>query len=213
MSGEISLQTKVNRTIFQSLPTTQKVYLLVEVKPQGTAASAHMPLNAGFVLDRSGSMAGKKIQHVRDAVRLILGRMQPQDHVSLVVFDDKVDLLVPNQPLTNLGRLQAQVDEIVERGGTTMAKGMRKGLEEIQRGLAATRISRMILLTDGETYGDEEECRQLARECGQAGIPISAFGLGDEWNADLLDAIAHYSGGQSDHLATPEHVIQDRGEP
>ena len=67
----------------------------------------------------------------------------------------------------------------------------------------------MILLTDGETYGDEEECRQLARECGQAGIPISAFGLGDEWNADLLDAIAQYSGGQSDHLAAPEQIIAE----
>ncbi len=209
MPGEITLHAKLNRTVFQTLPATQKVYLLLDVIPAATAATSHAPLNAGFVLDRSGSMAGDKIQHVREAVKLILRRMQPQDHVSLVLFDDKVDLLAPNQPLAEGVALQAQVDAIVERGGTTMAKGVRKGLEELRRGLAPTRVSRMILLTDGETYGDEEECRQLARECGQAGIPISAFGLGDEWNADLLDAIAQYSGGQSDHLAVPEQIITE----
>ena len=209
MAGEILLETKLNRTTFQSIPATQKVYLLLNIKPQGTAAAVGAPLNVGLVLDRSGSMAGEKIENVRAAVKLILRRMGPQDMASLVVFDDKVDLLAPSQPLTNGDRLQTQVDAIVERGGTTMAKGMRKGLAEIQRGLAANRVSRMILLTDGETYGDEEECRQLARECGAAGVPISAFGLGDEWNADLLDAIAEYSGGQADHLAAPEQVIAE----
>lgn len=207
MPGEITLHAKLNRTVFQTLPTTQKVYLLLDVIPAAAAATMHAPLNAGFVLDRSGSMAGAKIQYVRDAVKLILRRMQPQDRVSLILFDDKVDLLAPNQPLTDPAALQAQVEAIVERGGTTMAKGMHKGREELRRGLAPTSVSRMILLTDGETYGDEEECRQLARECGQSGIPISAFGLGDEWNADLLDAIAQYSGGQSEHLAAPEQVI------
>ncbi len=207
MAGEIQLATKLNRTIFQSIPTTQKVYLLLDVQPQAGASGVQAPLNMGLVLDRSGSMAGEKIEHVRAAVKLILSRMGPQDHVALVLFDDKVDLLAPSQPLADARRLAAQVDEIAERGGTTMAKGMRQGFEEIQRGVAPTRVSRIVLLTDGETYGDEEECRQLARACGEAGIPISAFGLGDEWNADLLDAIAAYSGGQSDHLAVPEQVV------
>ena len=83
-------------------------------------------------------------------------------------------------------------------GGTSISKGMRKGLEEIRRGLAPDRVSRMLLLTDGETYGDDDQCKQIALECGQAGIPISAFGLGDDWNQDLLDTIANHSGGISD---------------
>lgn len=207
MAGEILLETRLNRTVFQSIPTTQKVYLLIDVKPQATSAPGHAPLNLGLVLDRSGSMAGEKIRNVREAVKLLLRRMGPQDQAAIVLFDDKVELLAPGQPLTDVRRLEAQVDAIEERGGTTMAKGMRKGLEELRRGAGPGRVSRMILLTDGETYGDEEECRQLGRECGQAGIPVSAFGLGDEWNADLLDAIAQTSGGQSDHLAAPEQVI------
>ena len=215
MSGEITLHTKLNRAIFGSLPTAQKVYLLVHVRPQVGAAAgaesapAHAPLNIGFVLDRSGSMAGDKIEAVRSAVKLLVKSMSAQDHAAVIAFDDKADLLAPNRPLADAAPLLAQIDALVERGGTTMAKGMRLGLEEIRRGAAPNRISRMILLTDGETYGDEEECRKLGRACGEARIPISAFGLGDEWNADLLDAIAEYSGGRSDHLAAPEQVISE----
>lgn len=215
MSDVIHLQTKLNRTTFPCMTAPQKVYLLVEALPQAAASAAaaagpvQPPLNLGLVLDRSGSMAGEKIEHVRAAVKLLLSRMQPQDRVALVLFDDKVDLLTPLQPLANLRQLHAQIDQIAERGGTTMAKGMRAGLDELRRGLAPDRVSRMILLTDGETYGDEEECRRLARACGEARIPISAFGLGDEWNADLLDAIAHYSGGQSDQLAAPDQVMTE----
>ena len=207
MPGEITLHAKLNRTIFQTLPTTQKVYLLLEVTP-AAAAVGHAPLNAGFVLDHSGSMAGDKIQYVRDAVNLILRRMQPQDHVALVLFDDKVDLLAPNQLLA----MQLYFRPRSTRSSSAAARPWPRACAKVSKNcVAASRhvVSRMILLTDGETYGDEEECRQLARECGQAGIPISAFGLGDEWNADLLDAIAQYSGGQSDHLAVPEQIIAE----
>src|SRR5690606_18460742 len=117
-------------------------------------------------------------------------KMSSQDLVSIIVFDDKVDTLVSNQPVTDLGRLQAQVDKIGDRGGTTMSLGMRRGLDELKKGLRPDRVSRMVLLTDGETYGDEEACKNIATECGRAGIGITAFGLGEDWNSALLDAIA-----------------------
>ncbi|MBX3013593.1 MAG: VWA domain-containing protein [Caldilineaceae bacterium] len=191
------------------MPTQQKVYLLVEVQPTGVGLAGRMPLNFGLVLDRSGSMAGEKINNLRAAVKLLVGQLGAQDLVSLVVFDDKVDLLVPSQPVIDVARLQAAVENITDRGGTTMSKGMRAGLTELRKNLAPNKVSRLILLTDGETYGDEEQCKQIATECGQAGIPISAFGLGDEWNADLLDAIAQNSGGLSDLLVTPDKIAYE----
>jgi Ca-activated chloride channel family protein len=47
----------------------------------------------------------------------------------------------------------------------------------------------MLLLTDGETFGDEDKCRNLATEAGQDGISVMALGLGEEWNMELLDSI------------------------
>jgi Ca-activated chloride channel family protein len=88
-----------------------------------------------------------------------------------------------------------------------MSKGIRRGLDEVRGGAAPDRVSRMLLLTDGETWGDEERCKQLASECGNAGIAISAFGLGDDWNSELLDAIGQNSGGNADYLDTPDKIM------
>lgn len=209
MAGEIVLRTTLNRVTVQAMPTQQKVYLLVEVQPTGAGVAVRMPLNFGFVLDRSGSMAGAKINNLRAAVKLLLGQLGPQDMVSLVVFDDKVDLLVPSQSVTDVARLQTAVENITDRGGTTMSKGMRSGLDELRKRMGPDKVSRLLLLTDGETYGDEEQCKQIAAECGQAGIPISAFGLGEEWNTDLLDTIAQNSGGQSGFLETPDQIATE----
>lgn len=209
MSGEVTLTTRLNRTLFQALSTPQKLYVLIDIVPIGEGIAVQMPVNLGLVLDRSGSMAGDKIRKVREAVKLVLGQLSPQDLVSIVLFDDNVDTLVACQPVTNLAQLNAQIDRITDRGGTAISKGMRRGLDEMRRGLTQDRVSRMLLLTDGETYGDENDCRQLAAECGQYGVAISALGLGEDWNMPLLEAIAGQSGGVADHLATPDSILTE----
>ncbi len=209
MPGEVSLQVSLNRSQFQALPEPQKLYCLMHVTPTGQGTQAQMPVNLGLTLDRSGSMAGAKIHSLREAVKLVLMRLSPQDFVSVILFDDNVDTLVPCQPVGDLAKMQAMIDRISDRGGTTLSKGMQRGMDEMRRGLAPDRVSRMLLLTDGETYGDEEQCRQLAAECGQHGIAISALGLGEEWNMALLEAIAQASGGAVDHLETPDKIVSE----
>jgi Ca-activated chloride channel homolog len=207
MPGEVSLQVSLNRTPFQALQTPQKLYCLMHVTPTGQGVQLQMPVNLGLVLDRSGSMAGAKIQNLREAVKLVLARLSPQDLVSIVLFDDNVDTLLPSQPVGDLARMQSMIERITDRGGTTMSKGLRRGLDEMRRGLAPDRVSRLLLLTDGETYGDEEQCRQVAAECGQYGISISALGLGEDWNVTLLEALAQASGGAVDHLETADKIV------
>ncbi|MBE2238684.1 MAG: VWA domain-containing protein [Caldilineaceae bacterium] len=209
MSGEVKLESRLNRTVFQALPSPQKLYVLIDIVPTGAGVAVQMPVNLGLVLDRSGSMAGDKIRKVREAVKLVLGRLSPQDLVSIVLFDDNVDTLVACQPVANLAQLHAQIDRITDRGGTTMSKGMRRGLDEMRQGVTPDRVSRMLLLTDGETFGDEDQCRQLATEAGQYGIPVSALGLGEEWNMPLLEAVAGQSGGVVDHLETPDSILAE----
>jgi Ca-activated chloride channel family protein len=65
----------------------------------------------------------------------------------------------------------------------------------------------MLLLTDGETYGDEDMCRRLAGEAGAQGIPIIALGLGEDWNVQLLEDIAQASTGLSDLIDRPDAIL------
>ncbi|RLC75481.1 MAG: VWA domain-containing protein [Chloroflexi bacterium] len=200
MPGEVQLTVQTNKTTFPATGGQQLVYLLIEAMPTGAIANVQMPLNFSLVLDHSGSMSGAKLTNLKEAAKLAVDRMGPQDMLSIVVFDDKVKIIAPSQPVADPTSLKQQIDGIRDGGGTEMSRGMRKGLEELQKGVGPNRVSRMLLLTDGETFGDEDACRRLAADAGAQSIAIAALGLGEEWNEELLDNIAETSGGSSDFI-------------
>lgn len=206
MAGEVSLQCMLAKPNVPVTNAPQLAYVLIEAKPTGAVANVQMPVNLSLVLDRSGSMSGDKLRNMKEAVKLVLDQMQPRDYVSLVVFDDKADLVSPSQPVSNNAQLKSLVDGIQDRGGTEMSRGIQAGLTEVQKAVDPSRVSRILLLTDGQTYGDEPKCQQLAADAGRLGIPITALGLGDDWNEQLLDAIAKASGGVSDQVDAPQKV-------
>ena len=192
----------------QPLPATgapQLGYLLVEATP-ATPAAVAVPLNFCLVLDRSGSMQGAKLESMKAATKRVLELLTPQDVVSIVIFDDTVQTLVPATPATDQAALLAAVDQIVESGGTAMSLGMQAGQVELQKHAGPDRISYMLLLTDGQTWGDEAVCRTIAQGLGQAGARITALGLGAEWNEQLLDDLADATGGSSDYIAEPAQI-------
>jgi Ca-activated chloride channel family protein len=202
MCAEVQLIVQTNRAVLPVAEGQQLLYVLVETKPTSAVADVRMPLNFSLVLDHSGSMSGAKLDSLKEAAKVAVGQMGPQDLVSIVVFDDKVEVVVPSGPVTDVELLNRRIDRIRDGGGTEMSRGMRKGLDELRKGLKSEpdRVSRMLLLTDGETFGDEEVCRQLAVEAEELGITVAALGLGEEWNEQLLDDIAQASGGSSDFV-------------
>lgn len=200
MPGEVQLTIQTNRTVFPATGGEQLVYVLIEALPTSVVVGIQMELNFSLVLDHSGSMSGAKLDNLREAAKLAIDQMGPQDLVSIVVFDDKAKIIVPSQPVTDAADLKHHVENIRDGGGTRISEGMREGLEELHKGLGSGRVSRMLLLTDGETFGDEDTCRELATAAGEQSISIAALGLGEEWNEQLLDDIAQVSGGISDFV-------------
>ncbi|HLG75912.1 MAG TPA: VWA domain-containing protein, partial [Ktedonobacteraceae bacterium] len=91
--------------------------------------------------------------------------------------------------------MKAAIDRIQDAGGTTMSLGMIQGLGELRRWNIPNAVNRMILLTDGVTYGDTDRCRQLARDAAAAGVAIYPLGIGSDWDEALLDDIGQLSGG------------------
>ncbi|WP_110516691.1 vWA domain-containing protein [Herpetosiphon llansteffanensis] len=187
--------------------TSQVNYVLIQAKPEHVpTVQAAPPLNFCLVLDRSGSMAGDKIQHLREAVREIVANLRPIDAVSIVLFDDTLEVLVPARLADDVPALQNAIESISEQGGTAMSLGLQAGLAELQKFQAADRVGRVLLLTDGQTWGDEDTCRNLAKQIGDLGVSITALGLGTEWNEALLDDLAAASNGESDYIADPSQI-------
>lgn len=205
MSGSINLTWSWSRNPLPVGETTQVSYLLIEAQPNSPPSSP-VPLNFCLVLDHSGSMQGAKLTNLKAATKNVLESFTPQDIVSVVIFDDTVQVILPATPVTDKAALLAQIDQIQELGGTAISLGLQAGQAEVRKNLGPERISHLLLLTDGQTWGDEDLCRQLAQSLGQEGVRITALGLGDEWNEKLLDDLAEMSGGVSDYIATPAKI-------
>lgn len=204
MSDAISLAASWGRAPLPASASPQVGYLLIEAL--AAPATETVPLNFGLVLDRSGSMQGAKLAAMKDATKRLIDTLTPQDVVSIVLFDDQTEVLLPAAAVADKDALKAQVDRIEEAGGTAMSGGMQAGQAELRKNQTADRVSVMLLLTDGQTWGDEDRCRALAQELAKSGVRITALGLGAEWNEKLLDDLAEATGGSSDYVADPAQI-------
>ena len=63
-----------------------------------------------------------------------------------------------------------------------------------------------MLLTDGQTWGDEDQCRDVARQLSADNVRITALGLGDEWNEQIAGRSSGGDAGTSDYIADPKDI-------
>ncbi len=204
--AEVQLECTPNKPYLPVLKTQQLVYVYVEIKAAEGVIDVKAPLNISLVLDKSGSMEGDKIRNLRQAAKNAVDLLDADDYVSIIAFSDQVYTIAPSTLAVDKAKLQKQIGRIRDGGGTAMSGGMRRGLTELEKNLSADRLNRMLLLTDGQTFGDEDQCQELGDEMGTKGIVIQALGLGEDWNEDLLDQVAEASGGKADFIETPDEI-------
>lgn len=205
MAGEIQLRQTLARPYLPAAQTPQVAYVLIEVIPTAVTANVQMPVNVAFVLDRSGSMRGNKLRAMQQAVGLALDRLSDNDTVSITIFNHDTAVLIPTTVASERQRIKRLVSGIRDEGGTKISKAMYAGLNELALAPQG-RLSRLVLLTDGETDKDEAACLDLADQAGRNGVAITALGVGNEWNDKLLSGIAQRSNGEVEHLSRPEEI-------
>ena len=206
MANELNLITTLNKPAVPLSSTQQLIYALVHVKPNEVISRSRMSLNFGFVLDHSGSMRGDKIDRLKEAVALALSKMAPDDRVSVTIFNDSAEVIAKSAPVSDQRGLVDRIQRLRAGGGTQMARGMSHGLREVYREVKPDRANQLLLLTDGQTYGDEDQCLRLAKEAGEHKIPIQALGLGSDWNENLLDEVGRRSGGDADLVESADEI-------
>jgi len=220
MSEYLNMSSVCNRIGVPVLDQPQLVYILTELTPSESMSGSRIPLNFALVLDRSGSMAGEKLRTMKDAVKNIIDQLNPDDIISIVTFETKTQVLVDSQPATNIDEIKSQVDKIRDGGGTNMAPAIKEGLQLVSKKQASERVSRLVLLTDGEATDNEDDSRNLANLAGTQGIQLVGLGFGKDWNEDFLFDLADRSMlsepgsrlGHADYIPRPEDankVFQD----
>jgi len=196
----------VSREILSSEHEEQVLYALVEVRPAIAPVDKRLPLELSIVIDRSTSMKGARLESVKEAARQIIDDLHDDDYLSLIAFDDRAELVLSGHVGPSRARAKMAVRGLDAQGGTELLKGVRVGLGQLGKYRGQDVVSHLILLTDGRTYGDEEACLEAATRAGDKDIGITAMGIGEDWNDDLLDEMAARSGGTSAYISSPGQV-------
>lgn len=205
-SSALTLRATVSHKTLLSMPDEQAYYVLLNVVPASDLPAARLPLNLCLVLDRSTSMQGMRLQQVKEATRQIIDKLQPEDALGLVVFSDRAEVLLPSQLNIDKAVAKSIASTIQPSGGTEILQGLLAGLKEVDRSRSHASVNHLILLTDGQTYGDEQGCLEEAERAGLRQISLSTMGIGSDWNEDLLDQMASLSGGVSTYIDSPRKV-------
>jgi Ca-activated chloride channel family protein len=197
----------MSKDTLPAIASEQAVYALIDMKPNSGAMLGAMDTNFALVLDRSGSMDGEKMDNMKEAVNYVVDHLSDRDLVSVTIFDDQVETLVSSQVALNRDEIKTKIESIIARGGTQISDGLRAGLKEVMKGYARERVNRILLLTDGRTWDDEDASLRVADEAGKQGIAITSIGIGDDWNEKLLLQIAERSRGNSHWIQNPISIL------
>jgi len=207
MSAKIHVERMMHRSSIAVPGETAASYALIKVIPSGLTDKANKPmaLNLALVLDMSGSMYEEdgtnisRLKRVQDAAIAAIGKLKPEDTMMIVAFAHNAIVVLPPTPLSEKAKIEDAIHNIemsdVDPGGTSMDDGMRLALDEIEKTGGPGKLSQVLVLTDGETSG-EQTCRELAERAAKSKIHLTMMGVGLDWKANLIKDLARISEGK-----------------
>ncbi|MBF2001205.1 MAG: VWA domain-containing protein [Synechococcales cyanobacterium M58_A2018_015] len=189
-------------------PTTLDVLVKI-VPPVPETQLQRPPLNLGLVIDRSGSMAGSKIEYARQAASYAVQQLLPTDRVSIIAFDGQVETVVPSTPALEKSPILQAIHRIRERGSTALHAGWVEGGVQVGHHLRSDRLNRVLLLSDGLANVGETNPDVIANDVhglAQRGISTTTLGVGNDYSEDLLEAMARSGDGNFYHIESPQQL-------
>ncbi|KAK7119147.1 hypothetical protein R3I94_021110 [Phoxinus phoxinus] len=198
LKGDLLITYDVERSSHKGEVMVSNGYFVHYFAPSDVS---RIPKNVVFIIDRSGSMHGKKMHQTRLALLKILSDLDEDDHFGLITFDSEVktwknELLKATKE--NLETAKSFVKEIRDRGDTDINAAVLAGVDMIHRHPREGTASILILLTDGDpTSGETNKDRIMAnvREAIGPKFPLYCLGFGYDVNFDFLTKMSLENGG------------------
>lgn len=191
---------------FAYAPNSSREHLLLLLRSSGQAMGRRTPLNICLVIDRSGSMEGEPLEYVKRACGYVVDLLEPSDVLSVVTFEEQVDVVMPARRVMNKALIKEHINRIQPGNTTNLYDGMMAGCMQVASINAPGYLNRVLLLTDGEPTAGIKDFGSIVNQVAEhknRGISITALGFGSEYNEELMAGIARRSGGNYYYIAQP----------
>ncbi len=182
-------------------------YMLLASPRVEVDKSKVQPKNVLFVLDRTGSMAGEKIDQAKDALKFCLNSLKDKDRFNVITFNETPDPMYDGlQNITPERRRKAleMVGDLDATGGTDINRALtlaRKQFEDVD-----SSRNYVVFITDGLPTVGDTNIENILRNAKNPKAKIFAFGVGYDVNTHLLDKLAEQNRGSSDYVRPRENI-------
>lgn len=151
-----------------------------------------------------------KMSHARAALHALINQLRNDDVLSLVIYDNEVDVLWPASPVgPRKDELRHLVNEVYPRGRTNLGGGMNEGYRQVGRNLQREYVNRVILLSDGlanEGITDPRRLADIAQRQRTTGVSLTTIGVGLDYNENLMVDLSEQGGGNYYFIENPENL-------
>jgi VWFA-related protein len=176
----------------------------VEVVAAELATSEAAPLDAVFVVDTSGSMAGAAIESARNAAKALVAALGASDRVAVISFGDDVRLL--QDYTSDRAAVNAAIDSLTAVGNTALYQATAVGALKAAESQAARRA--VVLLSDGADFGGRSIAtrEQAITAAGAIGVPFFTIAQGSDLDREYLIQVAQASNGRFLEAPSPQDL-------
>lgn len=205
----MSLNVEVELGVSYVNTSGGRVPFIIRVRG-GEAPRFRAPLSLAIAIDVSESMRGRKLEMAKEAARRAVNCLGETDILSLYAFSGHVEPIAENVYVTSKEWFRYHIDMLKIHAFTNLFEALNRAWRAALKS-PQNYVRRVLLLTDGQPTVGERRVEVFSREAGEAfsnGVSIICYGIGEDYNENILYTIARGSNGMFRHIDDPSRIVE-----